>query len=68
MTDPMSLIFLIHWLLITRKLVKAGREFTAHVHRRMKSQSNCPEPLFRLEGGIPCLDRFSGLFPIILHP
>lgn len=57
-----------YWLLIRPKFVKSGRKFRVSVHRSMKSLSNYPEPLFRLEGGIRSMDRFSGLFPIILLP
>lgn len=68
MTGLKSLILWNYRPLITRKLVKMGSEFTVYVHRSMKSQGNCPESLFRLEAAILGLDRFSGLFPIILLP
>ncbi|HET9237885.1 MAG TPA: hypothetical protein VFO10_11570 [Oligoflexus sp.] len=68
MTGFKSLILWNYRRLIRRKLVKMGSEFTAYVHRSMKSQGNCPEPLFLLEAAIPLLDRFSGLFSIIPLP
>lgn len=68
MADIKHTISLNSWLLITGKLVKAGREFTASVHRSMKSLSNYPKRLFHFGISVPGIDRFSGFFHIIMGP